>query len=159
MTDTETTVFREKNLKKASDPEQLDGYLKVTDMGPWFVILAAALVLAAIFVWVFFGKVHTIVNGAGYCKDGMIRCYFAQNEISEITEGMTVDVQGASGTVTEVETSLFRAVDIPDDVLFLLPDARWYSTARIRCDLDDGLYAVTCPGKATAPASFLTSGE
>ena len=26
MTDTETTVFREKNLKKASDPEQLDGY-------------------------------------------------------------------------------------------------------------------------------------
>jgi hypothetical protein len=77
MTDTETTVFREKNLKKASDPEQLDGYLKVTGMGPWFVILAAALVLAAIFVWVFFGKVHTIVNGAGYCKDGMIRCYFA----------------------------------------------------------------------------------
>ena len=63
MTDTETTVFREKNLKKASDPEQLDGYLKVTGMGPWFVILAAALVLAAIFVWVFFGKVHTIVNG------------------------------------------------------------------------------------------------
>ena len=161
MTDTETTktVFREKNLKKASGPEQLDGYLKVTGMGPWFVILAAALVLAAIFVWMFFGKVHTVVNGAGYCQNGVIRCYFAQNEIGEIKEGMTVDIQGASGTVTDVESSLFRAAEIPDDVLFLLPDARWYSTALIRCELDDGLYAVLYPGKATAPAAFLTSGE
>jgi hypothetical protein len=31
MTDTETTVFREKKLKKASDPEQLDGYLNTGD--------------------------------------------------------------------------------------------------------------------------------
>ena len=74
MTDTETTVFREKTLKKASDPEQLDGYLKVTGFGPWFVILAAALVLAAIFVWAFFGRVQTVISGAGYCKNGMICC-------------------------------------------------------------------------------------
>ena len=34
MTDTETTVFREKNLKKASDPEQLDGYPDTGDGSP-----------------------------------------------------------------------------------------------------------------------------
>ena len=159
MTDTETTVFREKNLKKAADPEQLDGYLKVTGFGPWFVILAAALVLAAIFVWAFFGRVQTVISGAGYCKNGMICCYFAQNEIGEITEGATVDIQGSVGTVTDVESSLYRSVDIPDDVLFLLPDSRWYSTAQISCTLEDGLYAVVYPGKKTAPASFLTQGD
>lgn len=159
MTDTETTVFREKTLKKASDPEQLDGYLKVTGFGPWFVILAAALVLAAIFIWVFFGKIQTAVTGAGYCENGTIRCYFAQNAIGEIPEGSTVDIQGSPGTVTEIESSLYRAVDIPDDVLFLLPDARWYSTAQIRCDLEDGLYSVVYPGTAIAPASFLTQGD
>ena len=55
MEDTGKNLFRSENLKKASEPEQLDGYLKVTGFGPWFVLLAAALVLGAIFIWAFFG--------------------------------------------------------------------------------------------------------
>ena len=155
----ETTVFRQKNLEKATAPEQLDGYLKVTGFGPWFVILAAACVLAAVFTWAFFGKIHTSINGAGYCQSREIVCYFAQNEIKDIPKGATVDVGSSQGTVTEIESDLYRAYDIPNEVLFLLPDSEWYSTARISCDMEDGLYSVAYHEEARSFASFMTQRD
>lgn len=94
MENTETTLFREKNLKKAVEPEQLDGYLKVTGFGPWFVVLAAALVLAAIFVWAFLGKIQPIITGAGYCESGTLICYVARVK-SERSASETVTTTSA----------------------------------------------------------------
>ena len=75
MAENEKTLFREKNLKNATDPEQLNSYLKVTGFSAWFVVIAAALVLAAIFIWAFFGKIQTSIQGAGYCTNGIVMCY------------------------------------------------------------------------------------
>jgi hypothetical protein len=159
MENTETTLFREKNLKKAVEPEQLDGYLKVTGFGPWFVVLAAALVLAAIFVWAFLGKIQPIITGAGYCESGTLICYVAQSEIGEITKETTVDIEGSPGRVTGIDLSLYASSEIPNDVLFLLPEARWYSTVKLSCELEDGLYTVSFRQKAITPASFMTRGD
>ena len=158
MENTETTVFREKNLKKAAGPEQLDGYIKVTGFGPWFVVLAAALILAAVFVWAFFGKIQPVITGAGCCENGTLRCYVAQNEIAEITDETAVDIEGSPGSVTGIDMSLYNSSEISNDILFLLPDSRWYSTVKISCELEDGLYTVKFTQKAIAPASFMTRG-
>ena len=158
MKENKKSIFREKNLTKATEAEQLDRYLKVTGSGPWFVLLAAALVLAAIFIWAFFGKVETVVDGAGYCEEGTIICYFARSEIDEIPVGAIVDIEGAQGVVTEIGKNLYSANELPEEVADLLPYEMWYRAARISCGLDDGLYAVRYIEEETTPSSFLTRG-
>lgn len=159
MSNHANTVFREKNLQKAVGPEKLDGYLKVTGFAPWFVLLAAALVLAAVFVWVFFGRIQTTITGAGYCENGVLRCYVAQKELGEITKESVVMIEDVRGEVTGMDASLHSASEMPNELLFLLPDERWYSTVQIRCPLEDGLYTVTFYQSEIAPSSFLTRGD
>ena len=153
------SLFREKNLKKASEPEQLDSYLRVTGFGPWFVLLAAGLVLTGIFIWAFFGKLQTTFTGAGYSENSTLICYVSQKEISEITKDTVADINGTEVKVTRIDQSLHTAAEIPNDVLFLLPDAKWYCTVKINCPLEDGLYTVNFHQEAVAPASFLTKGD
>lgn len=161
MAERENTIFREKNLKKATDPEALNGYLKVTSFRAWFIVVAAGLVLAAIFVWSFFGKVIPVIQGAGYCINGSITCYFNQKHMDELVKGAKVDIEGNEGTITQIEKDLFMARDVPYEVLYLLPDdgAVWYSIANIKCDLVDGLYTVKYKEDEIRPFSFLTQGN
>ena len=157
MEETGKNLFREENLKKASEPEQFDGYLKVTGFGPWAVLLAAALVLGAVFVWAFFGRLQITVSGAGYCNDGTIVCYVAQKDTDSITESSTADVEGTEGVVTGISPDLFSSSQVPKDVLPHLPDSKWYCEVTVNCLREDGLYSVVFQ-KPTAPASFMTGG-
>ena len=159
MKESNPTIFREKNLKKAAGPEQLDGYLKVTGFGPWVVLLAAALVLAAIFAWAFFGKIQTTVTGAGYCENGVLRCYVAQSAVGEITGETAVMIEGTRGEVTGIDAGLHSASELANDLLFLLPEERWYCTVQISCPLEDGLYTATFYEREITPSSFMTRGD
>ena len=159
MEEKSKNLFREKNLLKASEPEQLDGYLKVTGFGPWFVLVTAALVLAAVFVWMFFGRLQTVVTGAGYCKDGELLCYVDQSEMEEITEDSVAEINGLRGSVTDIDLALHNPSQVPNDVRFLLPDSRWYCTVQLSCPLEDGLYQVSFYPKSVSPASFITRGD
>jgi len=160
MAEERKTIFREKNLKKATDPDALNGYLKVTGFSAWFVIIAAALILAAVFLWALYGKITPVVWGAGYCTDGTMKCYFEQSRMQELHEGAKVDVGGTEGTIEELQSDLYMENDIPYDVLFLLPDSdeKWYSTAIISCNTEDGLYKVKYQETEIRPISFLTQG-
>ena len=124
-----------------------------------FVLLAAALVLAAVFSWVFLGKIQTTVTGAGYCENGVLVCYVAQSELGEITEETVVMIDEVQGEVIGIDASLHSSSEIPNELLYLLPDERWYSTVQINCPLKDGLYTVTFYQREFAPSSFLTRGD
>lgn len=159
MSEKGNVLFREKNLKKASGPEDLDRYLKVTGFGPWMVLAAATLLLAAVFIWVFFGKIQTSITGAGYAENGVLRCYVAQSDQEKITEETTVIIDGVQGQVTGLDAGLHSSSELPNDLLFLLPGVRWYSTVQVRCPLEDGLYKVTFYQREITPSSFMTQGD
>ena len=159
MNEDSGTLFREKNLKEAAAPEQLDTYLKVTGFSAWLAVAAAGLVLAAVFLWIFTARITNVVNGAGYCKDSVLTCYFPQAEITEISVGDSLDVNGTSCRIEHVNSDLFLSSDIPNEVLFLLPEARWYCTVDAAADLPDGLYSAEYEMAPITPASYLTKGE
>ena len=50
-------VFREKSMKRVSQPEDLDDYIRVTTPSVWIVLIAVVLVLAAVVGWMIFGTV------------------------------------------------------------------------------------------------------
>ena len=153
----------ENTTKKTTASENLDNYLSVTGAGPWIVALTAAAVLAGIAIWLLFGKVQTQITGAGYCENGSICCYFDLDDIKKLTKGTVVeikgiDTEGEQGTVTEVGTSLYRDYDLPNEVLFLLPEADWYGRVQVSCELEDGLYSASYTEESTAMASFSGQG-
>ncbi len=158
MDNTGKTIFREMNLKQFTEPECFDSYLRVTGFGPWFVLLAAALVLAAIFVWAFFGRLQTTAVGAGICKNGTLLCYVAQKDFDGITEDTAADIEGSEGEVTGMDATLHSFSELPKDVLLLLPDSRWYCEVSLRCPLVDGVYTVIFQNPVQ-PASFMTRGD
>ena len=51
-------LFREKNLKRVSSPEELNDYLKVTTPRVWIVLIAVILLLAGALIWGFTGSVE-----------------------------------------------------------------------------------------------------
>ncbi len=157
--DNNRSIFREKNLERAAAPEQLDAYLKVTGFSSWFVIAAAALVLCALLLWVFNGKINDVITGAGYCRDGVLTCYFPQKEIADIDIGDSLDVGGTSCRIEDVNSDLYLDYDIPNEVLFLLPEAKWYCTVEASADLPDGLYSAKYDKDPVVPATYLTKGE
>ena len=132
MEQKQTSIFREANLKKASEPEKLDGYLKVTGFGPWLVLLAAGLIMAAFIVWMFMGRLQAGVTSA--------------------------DIEGSEGHVTALDDRLYAASEIPNNVLYMLPDSRWYCTVEVDCSLEDGLYTAVFLNEVR-PASYIIRGE
>lgn len=159
MNESEKTQFKENTLQKAAGPDKLDGYLKVTGFGPWFVLAAAAFVLAAVIIWAFFGTIRTQIAGAGYSENGVLTCYVPRSEIGAITAESTATAGGAQGTVREIDSDLYSAFEVPREILALLPAASWYSMVQLTCPLEDGLYSVTFSQKSSAPFSLMIRGE
>ena len=60
-------LFREKNLKRVSSPEELNDYLKVTTPRLWILLIAAIILLGGFIVWGTAGSV-TITDQEGNPK-------------------------------------------------------------------------------------------
>ena len=69
--------FRKEALKKLSSPDDLDRLMPVTDRRGWIALAASAVIISAVVIWGYFGRVSTTVNG-----DGMI---MSEGTISSIT--------------------------------------------------------------------------
>lgn len=61
-------IFREKNVKRVSSPEQLNDYMRVTSPSIWFIIISVIILLAGIITWGITGTV-TITDEDGNQKE------------------------------------------------------------------------------------------
>lgn len=58
------SLFREKSIERASSPESLNDYIRVTTTPVWLVLVALLVLLAGIIVWGVIGRVDkTLKNG------------------------------------------------------------------------------------------------
>ena len=53
-------VFRQKNLDRLSDPDQLDDYIRVVSPAAWMVLGAIVLVIITFVAWTLLGEVGGI---------------------------------------------------------------------------------------------------
>lgn len=62
---TTPSIFRESAVERVVDPEQLDRLLVVSTRPAWAGLLAVWLVIAAVAVWAFTGRLPTTIEGSG----------------------------------------------------------------------------------------------
>ncbi len=57
--------FRKEALKKLKSPDDLDRLMPVTDSRGWIALLAGGVLIAAVIIWGFFGKIPVTIPGEG----------------------------------------------------------------------------------------------
>ena len=140
MAEDKQRIFREKTLKRLSEPDQLTDYLKVTNPGIWVILAAVIILLAGVFVWSCTGVLETKMPSTVIIEGGTAR--IAVQDSGKLDEGDELRVGDKSCEITSVTTDDFgRKIGIAE------------------VDLPDGEYEGTVIVEKTHPIEFLTRSD
>ena len=114
-------VFREKSIKRLSNPEQLNEYLHVTNPSVWMILCAVILILISLFVWSYFTSVQSFAYGTATEEGGVLTISFDNQQTArKVQEGMEVSVGEVESTISSVAVDAqgniiaLSKMDIPD---------------------------------------------
>ncbi len=85
-----------------TSPEQLNGYIRVTNPGVWTVLAAIIVLLAGAFFWLFTGSIEKSETFAAYTESDLSLAFIPVETASQIAPGMTARVGGAKGVVSKI---------------------------------------------------------
>ena len=143
---------------KVSSPEQMNDYIKVSNVGVWIILTAMILVLAGVLLWGVFGNLQTTVQTVGVVNAGQAVCYVA--DPSEISVGDTVRIGNGTGTVTEIAARPVSAGELAEQydeyTVYRLSPADWSYAVTVECaDCGDGVQTAKIICESVRPGSFL----
>lgn len=114
-------VFREKAIKRLSNPEELSEYLHVTNPSVWVILGAVIFIILGLFIWSYFTSVQSFVYCNAVETNGMLVISFDnQNDVNKVQEGMEVKVGDVVSTISSIavdsqgDTIAISKMDIPD---------------------------------------------
>ena len=127
MEKSDQSLFRKKTVDKISSPEQLTEYLKVTSPRMWIILAAVIMVLAAVVVWGFLGRMETVKEVRVIVTAGRARIVTLDS--SELERGMLLRIDGQEFTVNGTVSDEFdRPVGL---ATVTLPDGSYDGTVVI----------------------------
>lgn len=139
--------------------EDLDRGIRVTSYSAWIVVAIGFLILAAIILAGAFLDIRDVVKAAGYCEDGVLTVYYRVEDVPSLKEGMEIDIDGRDYKLEEIDKYVVAPGDLPSDILYFSPKGSWYQTAKVQCDLEDGIYQTETPLGILNPLSFMSGGR
>lgn len=153
-------LFRKKSLERVSSPEQLNDYIKVSNPGVWLSLAAIAVLLIGVCVWAIFGKLESTLQVAAVNSEGRVVCFVKEDDIGDVSEGMTVRIGDNTCKVVGIEKE-----PVPVDESFKdygkhvggLTDGEWVYV--VYTDWDGGdegdVFSADIIIKSVSPASFV----
>ncbi len=108
--------FNPKALDKMRRTDDLEEALHVSNPGVILTLIACAALLCGLFIWAFFGSVHTDINvtAVKLPESPSISCIVDVHELSLISEGDRVMIKGKPFYVEEISTYSIRRDDVTD---------------------------------------------
>lgn len=135
-------LFREKVLEKISTPEQLSGYLRVTNPSVWIVLAAILLLLIGLFIWAVNATIETTVSTRVSFSDGIGIVEISALGGSAIGKGDTIRIGNRSLTIDTINVDKYGRV-----------------SAYVFSDMPDGTYNATIVIASDRPLDFLLKGR
>ncbi len=93
-------ILTKNSNEKVTSPEQLNDYIKVSNVGLWLVLAVVIVMMSSVLVWGFVGSLNTTVKATGVAENGKIVCYIPSTQTA--APGDAVTVNGVSGKVVSV---------------------------------------------------------
>ena len=155
---TEKQIFRQKSVERISSPEQLNDYVRVSNPAVWMVLAAVAFILAGVCVWGIFGRLETVINTAGVCRDGKITCYVPDDDIKSVKVGMKVNVNGGGFEIFEIAQKPIEVDENFDSYAMYvgeLKEGQWVYEVTAKAQLESGTYNAKITTESVSPISFV----
>ncbi len=138
MAENKPEIFRKKSIESISSPEQLNDYLKVTNVGVWMVFAAVIIFLGGLIAWSAVGRLETTANGVAVVENKTAQILITDTANTDIEAGMTVRIGDEEYIITAVEK-----------------DSLGRNVAYAPVLESDGKYDVEIVVESVAPISFL----
>lgn len=154
----EKSIFSKESLDRISSPEQLNDYVKVATPGMWMILGSIIVLLIGAIVWGIFGKMDSQVNSCVIAKDGQVICYVSESEISDISVGQEVEINGEQYQVTKIASIPVQVKDNFTDYekhIGGFIDGEWVYEVYTDANLADGVWEASIVTESISAISFI----
>ncbi|MBO4393339.1 MAG: hypothetical protein J5800_03260 [Spirochaetales bacterium] len=134
----ENQLFRKKSLDRIASPEDLNDYLKVTNVSAWMVLVSVIVLIVGLLVWSSFGKIETRITVEAQAKDGVVTVMLSEPGKQTLAEGMEIEIGSENGIIDTAVKDIY---------------GRYIATADM--DIPDGVYEAEITVEKVSPLSFL----
>ena len=132
-------LYRQKSMDRISSPEQLNDYLRVTNVSVWVIPIAVILLLAGMLIWSATATIESYAEGSSQVQGGVMTIRFDDQQFAKKVEaGMPV-----------------RTGDTETVIAGIGHDADGLIIATANTSLADGYYPVRVSYKQTQVLSLL----
>ena len=138
MDEINQTLFRKKAMARISSPEDLTGYLRVTNPGMWIILAAVIVLLAGLFAWSAVGTLEATVDATAIVQDHTAQIVASGQGADELEAGMPLRIASQELVIASVDY-----------------DEYGRATAYAELPLPDGSYDATIVVEQTRPIEFL----
>lgn len=145
-------------MERISSPEQLNDYVRVSNPSVWLILLAVAFVLAGVCVWGIFGRLETVIDTVGVCRDGKITCYVSDENIKSVKVGMKVTVNGGDFEISEIAKKPIEIDENFDSYAMYvgeLKEGEWMNEVTAKAPIESGTYSAKITTDSVSPISFV----
>ena len=138
MDEINQTLFRKKAMARISSPEDLTGYLRVTNPGMWIILAAVIVLLVGLFAWSAVGTLETTVDATAIVRDHTAQIVASGQGADELEAGMPLRIASQEFVIASVDS-----------------DEYGRATAYAELPLPDGSYDAAIVVEQTRPVEFL----
>jgi len=104
-------LFRDQSIHKATAVDPLDDYIRVTKPSIWLLLGTVAVIVICGLAWGVLGYIPTTLTKSFVSTGDAYISFFPPEEATMITQGLSVDVGGVTGTVAKVDTKTLSQAD------------------------------------------------
>ena len=136
-------LFREKSIKKISSPEQINDYIKTSNLSIWIIFSAVIILLIGALTWAVFGELEIAVSSVTVCDDGKAYCYISENDIEKITDNAYARIEGNDYVLDNISKLPVPASGVISSYglhIGNFESGEWVYTAELESTIEDGIY-------------------
>lgn len=155
---TEKQVFRQKSVERISSPEQLNDYVRVSNPSVWMILAAVVFILAGVCVWGIFGRLDTVIDTVGVCRNGKLTCYVADEDIKTVKMGMKISVNGGDYEISGIAKTPIEVDENFDSYAMYvgeLKEGEWVYEVTAKAPIESGTYNAKIITNSVSPISFV----
>ena len=96
-------LYRQKSMDRISSPEQLNDYLRVTNVSVWVILIAIIILLAGLILWSSIATIESYTEGSAQVQNGLMTIRFTDQQFAkEVKKGMPVRAGDTETVVASV---------------------------------------------------------
>ena len=152
------TIFRDKPMERATSADRLNDYVKLSNPGLWFILMAVVIILAGACIFGLVGHIDSTVPCVAISDGQKTVCWVKKEYGDRFTADMAVKIDGSEYAVSLHDAAPVSVAPGTDPyVLFLgdLQPGEWIYEIDAEGTISPGSYEAQLVTERISPLSFL----